>query len=196
MTASIRTAVYRAQAILDGADGADPPRSKESEVAIRRELAGELKRLRQHFRRHNDQLGPLRCYPSGSGRARYFDQKEWYSFGFPSGRVNTLKALAARFGYSGEYFLIYSPLSDLGHARGIEHDLTIAGGKVEIHSPHDPTALAFVGYWACSWQLLVLVHAVRAYYRDAHEDLQRVQQKVKPLLDEIEEEAGETVLGL
>lgn len=105
-----------------------------------------------------------------------------------------MSALATRFGFGGEYFLIYSPLSELGHAQGIQHDLNIEAGQVEVHSPNDPTAFGFIAYWSCSWQLLTLVYTARAYSRESHDDLEGVNRKVQSALESIADEAAAVVL--
>lgn len=193
MTASLRSGVYRRQAVLDGKEGAMRMRGAKLRQDLAAEIRAEIERLQQSYPTQHRSFGLLRCYPVGKAKPRYYDQKEWYSFGFRKKEVNSVKALATALGLPNLYFLIYSPLSELGHAHGIDYDVTITETQVEIHSPYNPEAFAFVAYWTCTWQMLALAYAAKAYCQDVHSDLQRTDQFVRPALAPISSEAANTV---
>ena len=193
MAASIRSGIYRRQALLDGSEGLGRKLGREMRRALAAEVQSEIARLRRHYPVQDRQFGPLRCFPQSGGKPRYYDSREWYSFGFRKGNVNTVKAIATQFGFTKMYFLIYNPLSDLGHARGIDHDVTLGEREMRIHSPYSPEAFAFVVYWACTWQMLALACAAKVYCRDGHSDLQSTDQLVQPALNSVEALAASTV---
>jgi hypothetical protein len=192
MAASIRSGIYRRQAVLDGAEGAR--RAVDRRDELKAELDAEVLRLQRHLRSQNAGFGPLVCLPRGSGKARYHDEKTWYSFGFRQERVNSTKALARRVGLLGHYFLLYSPLSDLGHARETDFDLTVENGRAGIYSPHDPRYFPVAAYWAASWHRLALAHATKAYCPQAHTDIQDTDQRIGNVLSELGDESTELVL--
>lgn len=195
MASEIRTEIYRRQAMLDGRDGAMRARRKEVRVALKAEVSAELQRLERHFRPQQRRFGPLRCFHELAEKRRYYDPKPWFSFGFPSGTVGSLRSLARHMGVESHYFLLYDPISGLNHARSISHSLTIAGAQAQIHSPYNPAAFAGLAYWTSSWQILTIASAAKAYCATAFEDLQKTHLKVRPLLDSIEKEAAGMMLG-
>lgn len=193
MAASIRSGIYRRQAVLDRKEGVGRRLGREIRRALAAEIQSEIGRLRRDYAAQDRHFGPLRCYLTGGAKPRYYDSREWYSFGFRKKQVNTVKALATQLGFLKMYFLIYGPLSDLGHARGIRYDVTIGEGQMQIHSPYSPDAFAFVAYWACTWQTLALACAAKAYCPEGHPDIQRTDQVVQPGLAPIEAVAASTV---
>jgi hypothetical protein len=64
---------------------------------------------------------------------------------------------------------------------------------VKIHSPYNPDKFAFVTYWTCTWQMLALAYAAKAYCPEGQPDLQRTDQVVQPALAPIERIAASTV---
>lgn len=192
MAASIRTGIYRRQAVLDGAEGA--MRATDRRAELEAEIEQEREQLQRYFAVQHRRFGRLVCYPAGNAAPRYHDRDAWFSFGFRSGRVNSIKALADRMGLLGSYFLLYSPLSDLGHARETDYDLTIQDRQAAVHSPYDPTFLPVALYWATTWHLLALAHATKAYCPDAHTDIQRTERAVRDALDDIGDETTALVL--
>jgi hypothetical protein len=193
MAASIRSGIYRRQAVLDGKEGLGRRLGRGIRRALTAEIQSEIGRLRQHYAAQDPHFGPFCCYPTGGTKPRYHDSSQWYSFGFRKKTVNSVKALATQFGFLKMYSLIYGPLSDLGHARGIQPDVTIGEGRAEIHSPYNPDAFEFVAYFACTWQLLALAYAAKAYCPEGHSDLQRTDQAVHHGLASIQAAAASTV---
>ncbi len=117
------------------------------------------------------------------------------SFGFRKKQVNSVKALATLFGFLRLCFVIYSPLSDLGHARGIDHDVNIGEGQMKIHSPYNPEMFGFVAYWTCTWQILASACAAKAYCPEGHPDLQGTSELVQLAVASIEDRAANTILS-
>jgi hypothetical protein len=193
MAASIRSGIYRRQAVLDGKEGLGRSLGRALRRCLAAEIQSEIGRLRQHYAAQDRHFGPFCCYPKGGAKPRYHDSSQWYSFGFRKRTVNSVKALATQLGLLKMYSLIYGPLSDLGHARGIHPDVTIGEGQAKIHSPYSPDAFAFVAYFACTWQLLALAYAAKAYCPDGYSDLQRTDQVVQNSLASIQAAAASTV---
>jgi len=194
LAASVRTGIYRRQALLDGAEGARRVPKSERRRELEEELRAERARLDRYYRTQNRRFGPLRCYPSGSRKPRYYDERTWYSFGFLKDRVYSVKALARRFRMESYYFILYSPLSKFGHAGESDYDLEIGDEKAAVLSPHDPTFFPVVAYWSCAWQRLSLTYAAKAYCPASMPDLQRTEAGLREALDHLGEEAATLVL--
>lgn len=193
--AGLRTAIYRRKAVLDGAEGASPIDDEVEWQRLQEEVESEVARLEECFADEHDALGPLACFPSEGKKPRYYDRLTWYSPGFPNRVVRSIKALADELGCLGQYFLLYSPLSDLGHARDIEHDVEIEDGKAAIKSPYDPTAFAAAAYWSAAWQGFAINLACRAYSPESLEDHLRIHERGTELLKVVGDEVGEIFLG-
>ena len=118
--AAERGGVYHKQALLDGRWGRQgfTPGGRKG---LKREIRENLARLDKYFPAQQAAFGPLRCFHST--KLQYFDSKQWFSFGFRSGSVRSIRALAKRLGCLWEYEVLYGAFSGLTHPRGISHDV-------------------------------------------------------------------------
>jgi hypothetical protein len=178
--AAERQLVYSRQSLLDGRWGGRKVSGKERK-RLKAEVQVEVARLQRQFPAQTNSFGVYRCYLPNKKR-RYYDARDWYSFGFKGGKVNNIRALAARFKWLGEYELLYASFSGMMHPRGISHDAKITDQGYEIYHPYFAEAFELLVYWACSWQMLILAAAMQAYSPESLPDEQDVLKKVSPIL--------------
>lgn len=176
--AAERALVYSRQSLLDGKWGARRI-SGNPRKDLQKEVAAEIARLKRDYPAQTKQFGPYQV--QAAKKKRYHDGRQWYSFGFPGGKVNTVRALAARFGWVAEYELLYTAFSGIMHPRGISHDGKVTPEGFEIFHPYTPEAFELIVTWACNWHLLILAAAVKAYSPESLADAQAVQRKVAAL---------------
>lgn len=177
-----RQAVYRRQAMLDGRWGSHRVTGDERK-RLTAEITSEIGRLRVQFPAQSNAFGEYACYPgSPRKRKRYYDGRKWYSFGFPRATVNTVRALADRLGWSGEYELLYASFSSLTHPVGITHDGTVENHGFETYHPYIPDAFDLVVYWGCRWQELILAYLASVHTPESVPDWQAVDAAISPAL--------------
>ncbi len=181
--AAERALVYSRQSLLDGKWGTRRISGKPRRD-LQKEVASEIARLRRDYPTQTNRFGPYRFQPAA--KKRYHDGRQWYSFGFPGGKVNSVHALAARFGWAAEYELLYTAFSGIMHPRGISHDGKVTPAGFEIFHPYTPEAFELIVTWACNWQLLVLAAAVKAYSPQSLPDAQSVRRKVAALTSNLD----------
>jgi hypothetical protein len=176
--ASIRRAVYKRKGLLDGAWEIYRI-ERAHRRGIEREIQKLVNTLEKNFPRQHARFGALRCFRQ---KPIYFDEREWYSFGFlytGTRKVNTVRALAKRLGYVREYEFLYDAFSALTHPRGTDHDLQIADGRVEIFSPHMAEAFPILCTWTCGWQQISLTLLTKTYLPAALPDVQKVGKRTE-----------------
>ena len=178
--AAERQLVYSRQSLLDGRWGGRKVSGLERQ-RLKDEVQAEIARLQQQFPAQTRAFGVYRCYMPPKQR-RYFDARDWYSFGFKSGKVKNIRALAARFKWLGEYELLYASFSGMMHPRGISHDAKITDQGYEVYHPYMAEAFELLAYWACGWQMMILAAAMQAYTPETLPDAQSVSAKIAPVL--------------
>ena len=182
--AAERRKIYGSHGALDGRWGVRVRR--ESRGPMKEEISNDIARLQRLFPTQTKAFGPYRCHIPGK-KPQYFDQAEWYSFGFRGARkVNSVRALAGRFGWLRDYEFLYDAFSGLMHPRGVTHDGAIANGRLEIFTPYLAEAFPILSTFGCRWQLLIFAFAVKAYHPPSLGDAQAVGQKVSGLLAEVQ----------
>lgn len=169
-----RRGLYSRQGMLDGRWGRTSM-SRRERRKLREEIITEVDRLRKEFSVQWRAHGPLRCYAK---KKYYHDPKPWYSFGFRSGKVGTIRALATRFRWQTEYELFYSALSGVTHPTGVGHDVTITDLGAEVHHPYIADAFDLLAFFSINLQLFVLAWNTKAYLPGTLPDMQAVQRKV------------------
>lgn len=168
---SIRGEICRRQAMLDGAEGTRRVSDAGEREALAAEMWNEVSLMKNRYPTQFQRYGPLPCHKPDISRRRYHDSRKWYSFGFRSESINSVKALAQRLGQATDaYFVFYSPASELGHGAGEGHDLSWDDSEVGVHSPYSPDAFEFVAFWAGSWQELIIAHYCNAYHSPSLDD--------------------------
>jgi hypothetical protein len=180
--AAKRRMVYSEQALLDGRSGRVGVRP-ESRVAIADEIRATRNHLERHFQAQSAAFGPLLCFHPEKKRRKYHDPRKWYSFGFRRKHVNSVRALAGRFGWTWEYDVLYDAFSGLVHPSGIRHDAEIVERRLEIFSPYMAEAFPLLCKWSCYWQSYILTWAATAYHPDSIADVQDVWRRITPALD-------------
>ena len=185
VVAAERALIYRRQGLLDGKWGAERI-SGRPRKDLNKEVTAEIARLQRDYLTQTRRYGPYRFQVTGDKKKRYYDDREWYSFGFRSGKVNSVRALAARFGWTSEYEHLYSAFSGVMHPRGISHDGKVSVDGFEIFHPYIADAFELIVTWLCNWQLLILAVAIKAYSPESLPDAQTVQKKVSQLISRLE----------
>jgi len=144
-TMALRRAIYRRQALLDGAwDTA--PLSAEQRAGIRAEVQELRDSIATHFPEENAQVGPLAC---DDKTTKHYDDGRlaWFSFG-PGSKPQSIRQLAKAVGYSKVYETVYDALSALVHPRDITQDLEFEDGNAVVLHPHNPEAFPLITRWA------------------------------------------------
>ena len=180
--ASRRRFIYKQQAMLAGEWGRQEL-SRAKRADMRKDIADIVTELDSKFVTQQRAFGAFRF--AGPGRRWYFDDRQWYSFGFRRGRVNTIRALARRMGWLWEYEVLYDAFSALSHPRGISHDVEITGSQLSVYHPYMSDAFELIVNWACQWQFYVLIWAVKTYSPTSLPDLQNIHKKTKPALGKL-----------
>lgn len=172
--------VYARQSLLDGRWGrSKTPKKMRRNLKI--EIAREIARLKRLFLSQSRTYGPFRF--SIAGRKKfYYDAKDWYEFGFRSGDLRCVRALAKRFGWVRDYELLYTAFSGIMHPRGISHDVKVTDAGAEVFHPYMAEAFELVAFFSCNWQLFTLAGATKAYTPESLPDAQAASTKVQQLL--------------
>lgn len=179
--AADRLSIYARFALLDGHWGRSRiPRKQRS--AIRREAFQNLARLDKEFPVQQNAFGPLLCLPSRRGKPRYHDSRQWFSFGFRTSKVTTIRHLASRLGYLREYEMLYAALSGLTHPRGVSHDVKLAGDHLSVYHPYMAEAFELLCAWACGWQTFLLAWFNLVYDPGSFDDAKAVFIKNRPAI--------------
>lgn len=179
--AAERRKIYSRQALLDGLWGRQKI-SRQDRRAIASELSSERQRLDNKFPTQQLAFGPF-LFRAPKGKRRHFDKQEWYSFGFRSRKVNSVRALARRYHWLWEYEMLYSAFSGLMHPRGITHDAAISStGSFEIFSPYMAEAFELLSNWTCRWQFVMLGYLAKAYHPASLDDARAIDKKIQPIL--------------
>lgn len=178
--AAERRNVYEIQSLLDGRAGL--PARAASRQGLRDEADEIMVRLQRDFRAQTARFGPFRCFNLDKTKRRYYDTREWFSFGFRRAQVKSVRGLADRLGLLWEYEVLYAAFSGLIHPRGISHDGRIEDAQLQIYSPYMADAFQLLCRWSCSWQGSILAWGIKAYHPDSLSDAQAVATKVMPLI--------------
>jgi len=181
--AAERGKIYGRRGLLDGR-GSRRKIPRKLRRQLEREIDKEATRLRRDFPSQWKTFGPLRFGIPGK-KSFYFDTRNWYEFGFRSGSVKSVRALAVRLGWVREYELLYTSFSGIMHPRGISHDIKVMDAGAEVFHPYMAEAFGILGVFAGNWQLLILAAATKAYSPESLPDVQGIAAKVGPLLDAV-----------
>jgi len=149
--------------------------------ALRNELqdgiSERLRVLKRDFAAQNHRFGPI-----GSKPNKYFDSREWYSFGFRKPPVNSVWALAKRLGWSLQYAMFYQPLSGLVHPTGIDRDLQFTASTVTPRSVYMNDAFESVANWACIMHFFGLKCVAGCYHPGSMPDIRRVETALSSVI--------------
>jgi Family of unknown function (DUF5677) len=186
--ATLRQQICKRQAILNGAMGMGPAKRPEG---LRKENCLSIARLEQEFPAQNRRFGPLPCLrPQPS----YHDRKPWYSFGFSQKKgkqITSIKLVSRRLNAEQYYTVFYGPASDLAHAQGVHHDTVVENGRLGIYSPYRADGFEFLAFWTCSWELLIIGMASRAYHPESVPDVTDKGAEAMAVLHDLDAEVPE-----
>ncbi len=181
-TLAVRRAIYRRQALLDGALGSTPPVSAEQRAGIEAEIAERRTLLQGAFAAENADVGPLRCDAQSSKKQYHDGPASWYSFG-PGAHARSVRQLAVALGYLPVYEMLYDALSALVHPRDYTQDVEVVNGHAHVLHPHNPDALSLLTKWAVLAARGIILTYCWAFQQASIDDVRETSVRFQPAID-------------